>query len=113
MDKLANYRQIIQKVLTEYQQWAAGANQPGVKQCVSFDEERDHYFWFHVGWDGKHRDFGVTVYLRIEQGKIWIEEDWTKQGIADQLLEAGVYPEDMVLGFQHPSKRPLTEFATA
>ncbi len=113
MDKLANYRQIIQKVLTEYQQWAAGANQPGVKQCVSFDEERDHYFWFHVGWDGKHRDFGVTVYLRIEQGKIWIEEDWTKQGIADQLLEAGVSPEDIVLGFQHPSKRPLTEFATA
>ena len=113
MDKLANYRQIIQKVLTEYQQWAAGANQPGVKQCVSFDQERDHYFWFHVGWDGKHRDFGVTVYLRIEQGKIWIEEDWTKQGIADQLLEAGVSPEDIVLGFQHPSKRPLTEFATA
>ena len=113
MDKLANYRQIIQKILTEYQQWAAGANQPGVKQCVSFDQERDRYFWFHVGWDGKHRDFGVTVYLRIEQGKIWIEEDWTKQGIADQLLEAGVSPEDIVLGFQHPSKRPLTEFATA
>ena len=50
----------------------------------------------------------VKVYLRIVQGKIWIEEDWTKQGIADQLLEAGVPPEDIVLGFQHPSKRSLT-----
>jgi len=112
MDKLASYRKIVQKILIEYQQWAAGANKPGVTQCVSFDEERGHYFWFNVGWDGKRRDFGVTVYLRIEQGKIWIEEDWTKQGIANELLDAGVPPEDIVLGFQHPSKRPLTEFAT-
>jgi hypothetical protein len=113
MDKLSNYRQIIQKILTEYQQWAAGTNEPGVKECVSFDEERDHYFWFHVGWQDKQRNFGVTVYLRIEQDKIWIEEDWTKQGIANELLEAGVPPEDIVLGFHHPSKRPFTEFAIA
>jgi len=113
MDQLKIYRQIIQKILTEYQQWAAGANQPGVQQYVSFDEERDHYFWFHVGWQDKERDFGVTIYLRIEHGKIWIEEDWTKQGIANELLGAGVPPEDIVLGFQHPSKRPLTEFAIA
>ena len=113
MDKLNQYRQIIQKILTDFQQWAAEANQPGVEQCLAFDENRDHYFWFHVGWDGKHREFSVTVYLRIVQGKIWIEEDWTKQGIADQLLEAGVSSEDIVLGFQHPSKRCSSEFATA
>jgi hypothetical protein len=47
-----------------------------------------HYFWFHVGWDSKRRDFGVTVYLKLEQGKIWIEEDWKKRGIANDLLEA-------------------------
>jgi XisI protein len=111
MVKLTQYRKIIQKILSEYRDWAAGANQIGVEECVSFDRERDRYFWFHVGWDGKRRDFGVTVYLKIEQGKIWIEEDWTKQGIANDLLEAGVPHEDIVLGFQHPSKRPLTEFA--
>jgi hypothetical protein len=113
MDKLTQYRQIIQKILTEYRDWAAGSNQIGVQECIAFDEERDHYFWFSVGWDGKQRDFGVIVYLRMENGKIWIEEDWTKQGIANDLLEAGVPPEDIVLGFQHPSKRPLTEFAVA
>jgi XisI protein len=113
MTKLIQYRQIIQKILSDYQDWAAGANQMGVQECVSFDPEHDHYFWFHVGWDGKQRNFGVTVYLKIEQDKIWIEEDWTKQGIANELLEAGVPAEDIVLGFQPPSKRPLTEFATA
>jgi hypothetical protein len=113
MVKLTHYRQIVQKILTEYRDWAAGSNQIGVQECVAFDEERDHYFWFSVGWNGKHRDFGVMVYLRIERDKVWIEEDWTKQGIANELLEAGVPPEDIVLGFQHPSKRPLTEFALA
>lgn len=113
MDKIAQYRQIVQKILSEYREWAAGANKPGVQECVSFDPIRDQYLWFHVGWDGKQRSFGVSVYLKIEQGKIWIEEDWTKQGIANELLEAGVSPEDIVLGFHHPSKRPLTEFAVA
>jgi hypothetical protein len=113
MAKLTQYRQIIQKILSEYRDWAAGANQIDVQQCVSFDEAQDQYLWFHVGWDGKRRDFGVTVYLKIEHEKIWIEEDWTKQGIANDLLEAGIPAEDIVLGFQHPSKRRLTEFAVA
>ena len=113
MDKLANYRQVIQKILLEYRDWAAGAHRSGVEECVSFDEVRDQYLWFSVGWDGKRRDFGVTVYMRIEQGKIWVEEDWTKQSMVDELLEMGVPSEDIVLGFQHPTKRPLTEFAAA
>ena len=113
MDKVVNYRQVIQKILLGYRDWAAGANRSGVEECVSFDEVRDQYLWFSVGWDGKRRDFGVTVYMKIEQGKIWVEEDWTKQGMVDELLERGVSAEDIVLGFQHPSKRPLTEFAAA
>lgn len=111
MAKLIQYRQIIQKILSEYRDWSVGGNPIGVQECVSFDQEHDQYLLFYVGWNGKQRNFGVTVYLRIEQGKIWIEEDWTKQGIANELLDAGVPPEDIVLGFQHPSKRPLTEFA--
>jgi XisI protein len=113
MDKLTQYRHIIQKILSEYRDWAAGSNQIGVQECIAFDPERDHYFWFNVGWDSKQRDFGVMVYLRIENGKIWIEEDWTHQGIANEPLEAGVPADDIVLGFQHPRKRPLTEFAIA
>lgn len=111
MDKLNHYRKLIQKILTEYHEWAAHAPENGVKECLAFDEVRDHYLWFHVGWNGKQRVFGLMVYLRIQDGKIWVEEDWTKQGIINDLLAAGVSNQDIVLGFQHPSKRPLTEFA--
>jgi hypothetical protein len=31
--------------------------------------------------------------------------------VVDDLLAAGVPKQDIVLGFHHPSKRPLTEFA--
>ncbi len=32
--------------------------------------------------------------------------------VVDDLLAAGISKGDIVLGFHHPSKRPLTEFAT-
>ncbi len=113
MDKLNHYRDLIKKILTEYYEWASNTPRAGIEECLAFDEVREHYFWFHIGWDGKHRVQGVMVYLRIRDEKIWVEEDWTKQGIVNDLLEAGVPHEDIVLGFQHPSKRPLTEFANA
>ncbi len=61
MDKLTQYRHIIQKILNDYRDWAAGANQMGVQECVSFDTEHDPYIWLHVGGHGKQRNFGVTV----------------------------------------------------
>lgn len=113
MDKLNYYRDIIKKILTVYHDWASNAPKGGIEECLAFDEVRDHYFWFHTGWNGKHRVQEVMVYLRIREGKIWVEEDWTKQGVVNDLLAAGVSQEEIVLGFQHPSKRRFTEFATA
>ncbi|MDY7014461.1 MAG: XisI protein [Cyanobacteriota bacterium] len=113
MEKLNRYRELIKRTLTEYHKWASNTPQDGIEECIAFDEIRDHYFWFHTGWNGKHRVRGVAIYLRIRNGKIWVEEDWTKQGVVNDLLSADVPPEDIVLGFQHPSKRPLTEFAIA
>ncbi len=66
-----------------------------------------------VGW-WQHRRFrGTTLYLRLKNDKIWIEEDWLENGITDDLLEADVPKEDIVLAFHEPSMRPYTEFAVA
>ncbi len=51
------------------------------------------------------------MYVRLHNGKFWIEEDGLEQGVATDLLEAGVPKEDIVLAFHHPEIRPLTEFA--
>ncbi|MEZ4707425.1 MAG: element excision factor XisI family protein [Caldilineaceae bacterium] len=43
----------------------------------------------------------------------YIEIDWTEEGIATELLAAGVPNADIVLVFHHPIVRPYTEFAVA
>jgi hypothetical protein len=113
VDKLIQYRAIVKQVLTDWNDYVNRSPRPGIDHECVFDEERDHYLWVSVGWEGKRRIRGTPVYLRIRNGKIWIEDDWTEEGIAGKLLEAGVPKEDIVLGFQHPSMRPMTEFAVA
>lgn len=53
----------------------------------------------------------MTVYVRICDGKFWIEEDWTEEGIANELIRLGVPKQDIVLAFQDPKMRQHTEFA--
>jgi hypothetical protein len=51
--------------------------------------------------------------LRIETGKIWIEWDGIETSVAQELVDAGIPKEDIVLGFQHPKRRAITGFAMA
>jgi XisI protein len=39
----------------------------------------------------------MTVYVRIRDHKFWIEEDRTEDDIANDLVQAGVPHEDIVL----------------
>jgi len=43
--------------------------------------------------------------------KIYIEEDLSEDGIANELIENGVSQKDIVLAFQQPELRQFTEFA--
>ncbi len=113
MDKLIHYRNLITTILTEYDNLANNSFSAHVESLLAFDEQRDQYLWFQVGWNHKQRVRGITVYIRIKNNKIWIEEDWTEEGIATELLKAGVPNTDIVLAFHHPNERALTEFAVA
>jgi hypothetical protein len=112
MDKLTNYRQIIKKILTEYENLASQTPNPdGVDSILAFDEQRDQYLWFQTGWHNDRKVRGITVYVRIKNEKVYIEEDWTEEGIATELLREGLPKEDIVLAFHDPETRKFTEFA--
>ena len=54
-----------------------------------------------------------AVYVRVRDRKFWIEEDRTEDGIATDLVRAGVPKEDIVLAFHEPGMRQYTDFAVA
>ncbi|MBE9115168.1 XisI protein [Lusitaniella coriacea LEGE 07157] len=113
MDKVEHYRSLIEKILTEYHQQFSQAASPEVEMLLAFDEARDQYLWFQVGWTSEERIKGISVHIRIKNEKIYIEEDWTEEGIANELLREGVPKEDIVLAFHDPESRKLTDFAVA
>ncbi len=65
----------------------------------------------NLGWQKGDRVTDMTVYVRIRDHKFWIEEDLTEDGIANDLVQAGVPPEDIVLAFHEPKMRQYTDFS--
>jgi hypothetical protein len=107
------YRTLIQQVLQSYADFANRSHKIGIESITVFDEKQDHYFLHTIGWRDVERIWNTTAYVRIRDGKFWIEIDWTEEGIASELLNAAVPKEDIVLAFHHPSMRPYTAFAVA
>ncbi|MEG4866193.1 MULTISPECIES: XisI protein [unclassified Microcoleus] len=111
MDKLTEYPKLIKRILTEYVELSNRHPQPDIETFLITDEENGHYMWMNLGWQKGERITGMTVYVRIRDGKFWIEEDWTEDGIATDLVRAGVPKEDIVLAFHEPGMRQYTDFA--
>jgi XisI protein len=59
------------------------------------------------------RDLYLAIPIDIQDGKIWIQQDFAEEGLANQLLELGVPKTDIVLGFRAPYVRQFTGFAVA
>ena|SRR5688572_16344219 len=94
MDKLTQYRQLIKDLLTRHAELSRQNPTSSLETELIFDEKRDNYMLLKVGWWREGRVRGATLYVRLRNGKFWIEEDWTEDGIATDLLEAGVPKED-------------------
>ena len=91
MDKITCYRQLIVQLLQDFANLCnRGSMEEDAETVCLFDLERDHFMVAHVGWQNHKRLRGTPLFLRLRNGKIWIEDDWTERGIATDLLAAGV-----------------------
>jgi hypothetical protein len=109
MDRVTRYREIVRRVIADY---ATGKPAYGdIDMELVIDPERDHYEVLHVGWQGRRRMHGVVLHVDIIDGKIWIQYDGTDRPIADELVEAGIPKEDIVLAFHPADLRKHTGFA--
>jgi hypothetical protein len=111
MDKIVKYREYVQKLITDRAK--PSIDQEEIEVQLLMDSVRDHYQWMNVGWDGFKRIYQCLIHLDIKDGKIWIQQNWTEDDLAAELVELGVPHEDIILGLQPPFKRPYTDYGAA
>lgn len=111
MDKLKTYRSYIIEILEKHANFNPIGNWQEYENQVINDNKRDHYCLIRVGWKEYERSHHCVIHIDIKQDKIWIQEDWTEEGVANELVEKGVPKSDIVLAFYAPYRREDTEFA--
>jgi hypothetical protein len=83
-------------------------------ECVALiDDARDIYAVVMVGWDRTGRVVDPLVLARLVKDKVYVEADGTDLDLVGRLLDAGVPPDHVVIGYQHPDMRADTKFAVA
>ncbi len=111
MDKIIFHREAVKKVLSRYKEVVSRAAKTEIENLFVFDDSSDNYTWLRFGWTNNGRLESITTFIRLLNDKIYIEEDLTENGIANELIDLGVSQKDIVLAFQQPEMRQLTEFA--
>ena len=110
MDSITEYRRTIRRLIEEYARFRPSRGDVQVETI--FDEGNDHYELIYSGWNGPHRIHGSVLHLDIRDGKVWIQYDGTEAGIAEELVEAGIPRERIVLAFKPPEVRKFTDYAS-
>ncbi|MEY2978203.1 MAG: XisI protein [Prochlorotrichaceae cyanobacterium] len=108
MDTPTQYRNHLQKLMSDR---AKLVWDDRIQAQTIFDPEHDHYQLVYVGWRGSKRVYGVILHADILDGKIWIQQDGTEEGLANQLVDLGVPKHDIILAFDPPKLRQYTDFA--
>ncbi|MEM9219644.1 MAG: XisI protein [Cyanobacteria bacterium P01_F01_bin.150] len=111
MDQLAHYRTLIQEMLENHTK--IPYKYGDIEFEVVFDEKRDRYLLMLLGRANKRYEHGCLIHIDIIDGKIWVQRDGTEIGVANELVEAGVAKDNIVLEFKSPERRRDTEFAVA
>lgn len=101
------------QIFDEYAEFLNRRPQPDRETELVIDPIRHQYALHMIGWQGDVRIWNTPFYVRLHNGKIFVEVDWMEDGIVARLLAAGVLKDDIVLAFHHPDLRPRTEFAVA
>jgi hypothetical protein len=106
---LTNYQTVIQKVFDDYISFL-GETEDIRFEAVT-DRENGRYLLIEVGWQNGRRIYGTLLHIDIIDRKLWIQQDGTEEGIADDLIALGIPKHQIVLGFKPIERRKLTEFA--
>ena len=111
MDALTSFREIVEKVLQDWADFLG--NDEYAQMELVFDQTRDRYLLLETGWQGSDRIYGALLHIDIIEDKVWIQQDGTEEGNADELVAAGFPKTQIVLAYKSLKRRQLTGFAVS
>ena len=83
-----------------------------LEYCVVSDTERHHYQLLVSGWQQHKRVHGIVVQMDIRGELIWVQEDGTDIGVANELVRLGIPESQIVLAYLISNQTQHLEFAT-
>ena len=107
MDSPLDYSIIIEAILREY---AHKPSHGDIEPELVIDREKGHYELMFIGWDQHRRVHGSVLHIDLKGNKVWIQHDGT-QGVAKELVAAGIPKDQIVLGFRPKKIRQHTGYA--
>lgn len=111
MEIIDTLRAAIRAVFTE---WEKLPRIPSDWKIISVqDVQHDRYTLQSVSFAKDRYDTRLLAYMEIRDDKIWILTDNTEEGIASELVSAGIAKDHIVLGFYSSQMRELGAFAVA
>ncbi len=112
MDTLkTNLKQATIQVLQDYLEFIS--NDPETESQLVIDEIRNHYLLVDIGWHKSRRIYGTLTHIDIIDQKIWIQQDGTEEGVANELVNLGIPPQQIVLAYKTLESRKITDFAVS
>ena len=96
MDKVEKYRQILKSVTENHAKIFSPVQT--VNSSAVCDFEQNNYFL--IDFDTKEKRHYIVFHLRLDNGEVFIEQDGIEYGIKQDLVEAGISPNEIVLSYQ-------------
>ena len=108
---VASDETVLEKILCERASFYAFPERS--RTLTVFDRKHGQFLLMDEGWQDFKHIHRVWVHVELRDGKLWIQKDGTEDGIAVDLINAGIPKERIILAFQHPNRRQYSDFAAA
>lgn len=82
----------------------------GLEYSLLVDKEKHQYQLLVSGWQQHKRVHGIVAQMDIRDNLIWVQEDGTDIGVANELMRLGIPENKIVLAYMMPSQKQKLEF---
>lgn len=105
---MTDFKPAILDVLRKYAGWIGGR---GITAEVVEDVGGKHFELIRFGCERNTYIHGALLHVDLIGDKVWIQYDGTDRPLAEELVEAGIPKDRIVLGYKSEHIRPYTGYA--